>query len=191
MKKIFCLIITALLLFSVSMAADVSVTAIGGSGQAGTKVDLRLFIENDGINPLALDVTYDKTFCTATYEWVNWRSDLTYITKKDARDFFSVFQKPYQGKVQNYQKSYYLSGGMATHLNLKKGKYKITVYTPVENQNMFTYSTETKPFEWQSNTFEYDTENPTNVIYVYPTFTQNGFYAGGWKIDYRFNPRLN
>ena len=72
-----------------------------------------------------------------------------------------------------------------------KGKYKITVYTPVENQNMFTYSTETKPFEWQSNSFEYDTENPTNVIYVYPTFTQNGFYAGGWKIDYRFNPRLN
>ncbi len=61
MKKIFCLIITALLLFSVSMAADVSVTAIGGSGMVGTKVDLRLFIENDGINPLVLDVTYDKT----------------------------------------------------------------------------------------------------------------------------------
>ena len=130
------------------------------------------------------DVTYNKDFCTATYEWVNWRSDLTYITKKDARNFFSVFQKQYQGKVQNYKKSYYLSGGMATHLNLKKGKYKITVYTPVENQNMFTYSTETKPFEWKSNTFEYNTENPTNVIFVSPTFTENGFYAGGWKIDY-------
>ncbi len=60
MKKIFCLIITALLLFSVSLAADVSVTAIGGSGLSGTKVDLRLFIENDGINSLSLDVTYDK-----------------------------------------------------------------------------------------------------------------------------------
>ena len=61
MKKIFCLIITALLLFSVSLAADVNVTAIGTSGMVGTKVDLRLFIENDGINSLSLDVTYDKT----------------------------------------------------------------------------------------------------------------------------------
>ena len=46
----------------------------------------RIFVEE------GKDVTYNKDFCTATYEWVNWRSDLTYITKKDARNFFSVFQ---------------------------------------------------------------------------------------------------
>ena len=34
------------------------------------------------------NVTYNKDFCTATYEWVNWRSDLTYITKKDGRKIF-------------------------------------------------------------------------------------------------------
>ena len=148
----------------------------------GEMNDIRCFIQIQDENET--DVTYNKEILTATYEWVSWRSDLTYITKKDARNFFSVFQKPYQGKVQNYRKSYYLSGGMAMHLNLKKGKYKITVYTKVKDQNMFTYSTDTKPFDWQSNTLFYDTENPTNVIFVSPTFTDNGFYAGGWKIDY-------
>ena len=87
--------------------------------------EIRCFlkIEDDKGN----DVTYDSSICTATYEWINWRSDLTYITKIDATYFTSIFQRPYQGTVKNYQHTYYLSGGMATHLNLKKGKYKITI----------------------------------------------------------------
>ena len=144
--------------------------------------EIRCFlkIEDDKGN----DVTYDSSICTATYEWVNWRSDLTYITKIDATYFTSIFQRPYQGTVKNYQHTYYLSGGMATHQKIKKGKYKITVFTKVKDQNMFIYSTKEKPFDWISNTFEYDTENPTNVIFVSPLFTNNGFYKGGWKIDY-------
>ncbi|WP_177206240.1 hypothetical protein [Treponema bryantii] len=33
--------------------------------------------------------------------------------------------------------------------------------------------------------FEYNTENPTKVIFVTPTRNDNGFYNGGWIIDYK------
>ena len=36
-----------------------------------------------------------------------------------------------------------------------------------------------------SNTFYYDTNNPTKVIFVMPTADENGFYDGGWYIDYK------
>ena len=107
------------------------------------------------------DVTY--TACKATYEWVS-----------------------IPDVVNQYKKTYYLSGGMAMHLSLKKGKYKITLYTPVDQQANFTYpEAGTTPFEWQSNTFLYNTENPTKVIFVTPTQNENGFYNGGWFIDYK------
>lgn len=124
-----------------------------------TMNDIRCFLklEDEDGN----DVTY--TACTATYEWVR-----------------------IPNVVNQYKKKYYLSGGMAMHLKLKKGVYKISLYTPVDQQANFTYSDPSvEPFQWESNTFTYNTENPTKVIFVYPTYTENGFYSGGWVIDYK------
>ena len=107
------------------------------------------------------DVTY--TACTATYEWMS-TPDI----------------------IRNYKKTYFLSGGMAMHLKLKKGRYKISLYTPKDQQNNFTYAEAgAKTFQWESNIFEYDTENPAKVIFVTPTRNDNGFYNGGWIIDYK------
>ncbi len=109
------------------------------------------------------DITYDTSCITATYEWLS-TPDI----------------------IRNYKHTYFLSGGMAMHLKLKKGRYKISLYTPTDQQNNFTYpQTGTKAFQWESNVFEYNTENPTKVIFVTPTRNDNGFYNGGWVIDYR------
>ncbi len=127
----------------------------------GVLNDIRCFLrlEDEEGN----DVTYTTTTVTATYEWVS-----------------------IPDRANNYKKKYYLSGGMAMHLKLKKGRYKISLYTPVDQQNNFTYAeADAKPFQWESNVFEYNTENPTKVIFVTPTRNDNGFYNGGWKIDYR------
>ncbi|MBO7485282.1 MAG: hypothetical protein J6T84_04410 [Spirochaetaceae bacterium] len=103
------------------------------------------------------DVTYSKA--KATYEWVSIPN------------------------VKNeYMKSWYLSGGMAMHLILAPGKYRISVCTPKDRTDFF--ECENKG-DWLSNVFEYDTANPTNVIFVVPTVNENGFYNGGWHIDYR------
>ena len=107
------------------------------------------------------DVT--GTACTATYEWMS-TPDI----------------------IHNYKHTLFLSGGMAMHLKLKKGRYKISLYTPTDQQNNFVYAeADAKPFQWESNVFEYNTENPTKVIFVTPTHNDNGFYNGGWIIDYK------
>ena len=68
------------------------------------------------------------------------------------------------------------------HCLLKPGKYNITVCTPKDK----TYPVVTSNKEdWTSNVFYYDTDNPTNVIFVIPTANENGFYNGGWYIDYK------
>lgn len=103
------------------------------------------------------DVTY--TAVKATYEWVDIPDVINY-----------------------YKSTYYLSGGMSMHLNIKPGKYKISVYTPPEKQNFFPCENKET---WESNVFYYDTENPTKVIFVTPTSNTNGFYNGGWWIDYK------
>ena len=103
------------------------------------------------------DVTYSKA--TATYEWISIPDRINY-----------------------YQKTYYLDGGMAMHLNLKPGKYNITIYTPKDKTNL--YPCDNKE-DWTSNTFYYDTNNPAKVIFVSPTANDNGFYTGGWFIDYK------
>lgn len=103
------------------------------------------------------DVTY--TCAKATYEWT-------------ATPNF----------VNRYERTYYLEGGMAMHLQLKPGKYKISFYTPPDKQNNFICSNKG---QWESNVFEYNTENPTKVIFVCPTANDNGFYDGGWYIDYK------
>ena len=109
------------------------------------------------------DITYDTSRLTATYEWMS-TPDI----------------------IRNYKHTYFLSGGMAMHLKLKKGRYKISLYTPVNQQNNFTYpEADVRPFQWESNVFEYNTENPTKVIFVTATRNDNGFYNGGWIIDYK------
>lgn len=127
--------------------------------------DIRCFLRLE--DEEGKDVTY--TACTATYEWMS-TPDI----------------------IRNYKHTYFLSGGMAMHLKLKKGRYKISLYTPVDQQNNFTYAeADVKPFQWESNTFEYNTENPTKVIFVTPTRNDNGFYNGGWIIDYKAPSKLN
>ena len=67
-------------------------------------------------------------------------------------------------------------------LNLRRGKYKIKVFTSPEDLEGTNYA---DGEEWRSNEFFYDTENPAKVIFVSPTVNQNGFYDGGWKITAR------
>lgn len=125
----------------------------------GVLNDIRCFLRLE--DEQGNDVTY--TAATATYEWVS-----------------------IPDRINKYKKKYYLSGGMAMHLKLKKGHYKISLYTPVDQQNNFTYAeADVKPFQWESNVFKYNTENPTKVIFVSPTRNDNGFYNGGWVIDYK------
>ena len=110
------------------------------------------------------DVTYEKI--KASYEW------LTIPDKKN-----------------NYLKRYYLDSGMAMHLLIQSGKYKISFYTPPESQNGFPAADGTENArQWESNEFFYDTNNPAKVIFVSPTANENGFYNGGWYIDYKAPP---
>lgn len=103
------------------------------------------------------DVTYTKI--KANYSWVS--------TPKIAH---------------NYQRSYYLSGGMLMHINIRPGKYNITVTTPKNKNNGFKTSNNG---DWTSNTYYYDTDNPLKVIFVMPTSNESGFYNGGWIIYHK------
>ena len=127
----------------------------------GVLNDIRCFLRLQ--DEAGQDITYDSSRITATYEWMS-TPDI----------------------IRNYKHTYFLSGGMAMHLKLKKGRYKISLYTPLDQQNNFTYAeADAKPLQWESNVFEYDTENPAKVIFVTPTRNDNGFYNGGWVIDYK------
>ncbi len=86
------------------------------------------------------------------------------------------------GTFYSYKKSIFISGGMAVHLNLKKGKYRFSVYTP---KTELKYFSGTAKEEWTSNIFDYDTENPAKVIFIIPQSDDNGFYSGKWIIDYK------
>ena len=143
----------------------------------GVLNDIRCFLRIQ--DEAGQDITYDTSHITATYEW---------LSTPDV--------------IRNYKHTYFLSGGMAMHLKLKKGRYKISLYTPVDQQNNFVYPesgeeartalqsgvveySQPQAFQWESNVFEYNTENPTKVIFVTPTRNDNGFYNGGWVIDYK------
>lgn len=107
------------------------------------------------------DITYNTNRIKATYEWTS-----------------NTIKKP---QLYRYKRTYYLSGGMAMHLNLRPGKYRFSVFTPKDD----TLLVETpNKNDWISNEFYYDTENPAKVIWVIPTANDNGFYKGGWVIDY-------
>ncbi len=126
------------------------------------------------------EVTYDESrIRKAQYEWVS-NSKVFY---KDTNDFWRWLMRHGQVySLHSYKKKLYLDGGMAIHLNIAPGKYKITVYT--KKEDAFFVKTENKG-DWLSNEFYYDTENPLKVIFVCPTADQNGFYTGAWHIDYK------
>ena len=143
----------------------------------GVLNDIRCFLRIE--DETGIDITYDSSRISATYEWMS-TPDI----------------------IRKYKHTYFLSGGMAMHLKLKKGRYKISLYTPVDQQNNFVYPesgeeartalqsgvveySQPQAFQWESNIFEYNTENPTKVIFVTPTRNDNGFYNGGWVIDYK------
>ena len=86
--------------------------------------------------------------------------------------------------VNRYKKLLYLDGGMAMHLNLRPGKYRFSVYTPIDKQAGFECTKNIAGKKvWESNVFEYDTENPAKVIFVTPVMDDNGFFKGEWWID--------
>lgn len=102
-------------------------------------------------------------------------NDVTYSAAKATYEWVTI-----PDKVNFYQSSFWLSGGVAMHLNLKPGRYHFSVNTPAEKQ--YPYPCENRS-EWVSNKFIYDTQNPAKVIFVYPTANDNGFYSGGWIIS--------
>ena len=118
------------------------------------------------------DVTYSQA--TAAYAWMDRPNEL-----------------------HRYQKSFYLSGGMACHLylNTRNGeKYRISVYTPKDHVENFPIA-ETLKTDWDSSVFEYDSSkvensvdkryNPLKVIFVAPMANDNGFYEPHWDIHSR------
>lgn len=124
------------------------------------------------------DVTYTAVR-SAQYEWVNGDIQKLYT---QVPGFSSVFDRNVTSSLYKYRRTYYLDGGMAMHLNIKPGKYNISFYTPADKTNMFECDNRG---QWNSNVFTYDTENPAKVIFLCPTANENGFYNGGWWIDYK------
>ena len=117
------------------------------------------------------------------------------VTYTKARAAYAWADRP--NELHWYEKSFYVSGGMACHLYLdsKNGeKYKIRVYTPKKHVMGFPIP-EKLQADWDSNEFEYDSAkvknsaegkyNPLKVIFVSPTANDNGFYEPRWFIDYK------
>ncbi|MBQ3671579.1 MAG: hypothetical protein II921_08915 [Treponema sp.] len=117
------------------------------------------------------------------------------VTYTKARAAYAWMDRP--NTLYWYEKSFYVSGGMACHLYLdsKNGeKYKIRVYTPKKHVENFPIP-ENLQTDWDSNEFEYDSNkvnnsaegnyNPLKVIFVSPTANDNGFYEPKWFIDYK------
>ncbi len=142
---------------------------------SGTMNNIRCWLKLEDEN--GNDVTYSK--CKATYYYAN---NVVKDKKAETMQFGSIFHRSAPRQVFEYQKSYFLEGGLVMYLLLKPGKYKISVYTPKDQQYLSKIENKN---EWTSNVFEYDTENPAKVLFVSPTANDNGFYNGGWHIDYK------
>lgn len=104
------------------------------------------------------------------------------VTYSACKAYYAWYYAP--EKLIKYQNKYYIDGGMACHVYLKTGKYKISVYTPKSFVSNFDLPDNLKK-DWTSNYFEYNTENPVNVIFITPTANENGFYDGSWIVDYK------
>lgn len=155
---------------------------------SGTMNNIRCWIKLEDEN--GNDVTFTK--CKATYYYAN---SVVRDRKAETMRFGSIFHRSAPRQVFNYQQSYFLEGGLVMYLLLKPGKYKISVCTPKDQQYLSKIRSEG---DWNSNVFEYDTENPAKVLFVSPTANDNGFYNGGWHIDsrapeyYKFTkPKIN
>lgn len=128
----------------------------------GALDDIRCFLRIEDEN--GNDITYTQK-CWANYSWIDMPR-----------------------RRHPYQQSYFLTGGMAMHIHLVSGTYTFYLYTPVEEQHPLYLGALHIPTEgeWQSEPFVYDTnDKQLRVIFVSPTANQNGFYTGGWHIDYR------
>lgn len=155
---------------------------------SGTMNNIRCWLKLEDEN--GNDVTFTK--CKATYYYA---SNVVRDRKTETMRFGSIFHRSAPRQVFNYQKSYFLEGGLVMYLLLKPGKYKISVCTPKDQQYLSKIRSEG---DWNSNIFEYDTENPAKALFVSPTANDNGFYNGGWRIDskapeyYKFTkPKIN
>lgn len=103
-------------------------------------------------------------------------NDVTYEVSKAT---YTYYDRPQHFFA--YKNKLYLMGGMAMHLHLIPGRYKISFYTPADKYKGFFTGNKT----WESNTFIYNTENPLNVLFVTPTANDDYFYDGGWYLDYK------
>ena len=87
------------------------------------------------------------------------------------------------------------TGGAVVHLLMQPGTYLISVYTPQSLQQDYAPAENhadaaatadaAAPRDWTSNTFRYDTAHQPRVIFVSPTANDNGFFNGGWHLDYK------
>lgn len=142
---------------------------------SGTMNNIRCWLKLEDEN--GDDVTYSK--CKATYYYAN---NVVKDKKAETMQFGSIFHRSAPRQVFEYQKTYFLEGGLVMYLLLQPGKYKISVYTPKDQQYLAKIENKN---EWTSNVFEYDTENPAKVLFVSPTANDNGFYNVGWHIDFK------
>ena len=114
------------------------------------------------------------------------------ITDEDGNDAWdkiisiSVSWYDSMQSTPHWSHTYYdgcFTGGAIVHLEMQRGTYRISVSTPPEHQRNYL---ENNSDEWTSNEFVYRTGSPAlKVIFINPTANQNGFYTGGWHIDYR------
>ena len=80
-----------------------------------------------------------------------------------------------------YQRDPYLCGDMMMILNIKPGKYWISLWTPKDKA---AFLENPKPRrDWNSNRLYYNTDNPIKALFVRPTKNDNGFYDGSWEIS--------
>lgn len=98
----------------------------------------------------------------------------------DPQSIMALFNKP-SIPLYTYKKTPFLSGGMAMYFYIRKGKFNISFTTPKDKTYDFPCENDG---DWNSNVFYYDNEAyPTNVLFVFPTANENGFYDGSWIIS--------
>ena len=140
-------------------------------------------------------------FCVCNVCAVEYKIGETYIHKKEDPDYwvrltYTDGKSKYSANDSNGVSIHYITksdgskGAMfcidPTQASANDGGEVKVTRILYGSSNNFTYAeADAKPFQWESNVFEYNTENPTKVIFVTPTRNDNGFYNGGWIIDYK------
>lgn len=114
------------------------------------------------------------------------------VTHTAARAAYAYMDRPRE--LSWYRRSFYIEGGMACHLYLNRGRYRISVFTPKSHVSDFPLPERLRA-DWDSDVFVYDSDivrnsvgegaNILRVIFVSPTANGDGFYEPHWKVDYR------